>query len=476
MNKISQLISLLGGTGFVAERLKIQPSAISNWKKLNKIPSGKREAILELSSHLDINIEDFLPNKIFHDIKVKMLLIICGGIASYKSLEIIRLIKKTDIELDVVMTKSAQKFITPMLVTSLNEKKCFTDLFSIEDETKMNHIKLARKPDIILVAPATANIMAKLANGLADDLASTILLASFSKIILAPSMNPIMWSNLATRENHKKLLDRGIEFIEPNTGDMACGEKGTGRLQEPKLIVEYILSYICKNQYLENQFKDISILITAGPTIENIDPIRFVSNKSSGKQGFAIASELTRRGAKVTLITGPVNIPFPNCESVIKVTTAQEMFDSVTQRLPTDVLICSAAVADWKFIPKTSSNKKIDINNKIKKDNKNLLFETKQNPDILGTIAKSNLRPKIVIGFSAETNNIKKNAHSKLISKNVDLIIANDVSNDKVFGGDFNKVCLIDKNNCEEWEKQSKNSVAFNLANKINDLLTNFNQ
>ena len=217
-------------------------------------------------------------------------------------------------------------------------------------------------------------------------------------------------------------------------------------------------------------------MITAGPTIENIDPIRFVSNKSSGKQGFEIASELTRRGAKVTLITGPVNIPFPNCENVIKVTTAQEMFDSVTQGLPTDVLICSAAVADWKFIPKTSSNKKIDINNKIKKDNKNLLFETKQNPDILGTIAKSNLRPKIVIGFSAETNNIKKNAHSKLISKNVDLIIANDVSNNKVFGEDFNKVSLIEKNNYEEWKKQSKKSVAYHLANKINDLLINYNK
>ena len=374
------------------------------------------------------------------------------------------------------MTKSAQKFITPLLVTSLNEKKCYTDLFSVEDETKMNHINLARKPDIILVAPATANIMAKLANGLADDLASTILLASFSKIILAPSMNPVMWNNLATRENYKKLLDRGIKFIEPDTGDMACGENGIGRFPEPKLIFEIVLSYINKNQTLVNQFKDISILITAGPTIENIDPIRFVSNKSSGKQGFEIASELTKRGAKVTLITGPVNIPFPNCENIIQVTTAQEMLDNVTQQLPADILICSAAVADWKLIPKTSSNKNIDINNKIKKTNDNLLFETVKNPDILATIAKSNLRPKIVIGFSAETNNIKKNAYSKLISKNVDLIIANDVSNNKVFGEDFNKVCLIDKNNCEEWEKQSKKSVAFHLANKINDLLTNYNQ
>ena len=473
MNNISKLISLLGGTGAVAEKLKIRPSAISNWKKLDKIPSTKLEAILELSSYLDVNIENFFPSKKLNNLKFKMLLIICGGIASYKSLEVIRLIKKTDIELDVVMTKSAQKFITPLLVTSLNEKKCYIDLFSVEDETKMNHIKLARNPDLILVAPATANIMAKFANGLADDLASTILLASFSKIIFAPSMNPIMWNNLATQENYKTLLDRGIKFIEPDTGDMACGENGIGRFPEPKTIYEFILSYIRESQMLSSQFKNISIVITAGPTVEAIDPVRFISNNSSGKQGFEIASELTKRGAKVTVISGPVNIPFPNCENVIEVKTAQEMFNNVTQQLPADVLICCAAVADWKLIPKTSTNNIIDLNNKIKKTNKNLFFETIKNPDILETIAKSNLRPKIVIGFSAETDNIKKNAHSKLISKNVDLMIANDVSNNKVFGEDYNEVCFIYKDNYEQLEKQSKKSVAYHLANKINDLLVN---
>jgi phosphopantothenoylcysteine decarboxylase/phosphopantothenate--cysteine ligase len=471
MNNISKLISLLGGTGTVAKKLNIQPSAISNWKKLNKIPSTKLEAILELSSYLDINIENFFPSEKLNNLKFKMLLIICGGIASYKSIEIIRLIKKTDIELDVVMTKSAQKFITPLLVTSLNEKKCYIDLFSVEDETKMNHIKLARSPDLILVAPATANIMAKFANGLADDLASTILLASFSKIIFAPSMNPVMWNNLATQENYKTLLDRGIKFIEPDTGDMACGENGTGRFPEPKAIYEFILSYIRENHILSNQFKDISIVITAGPTVEAIDPVRFVSNNSSGKQGFEIASELTKRGAKVTLISGPVNIPFPNCENVIKVKTAQEMLITVTQQLPADILICCAAVADWKLIPKTSKNNIINLNDKIKKTNKNLLFETVKNPDILETVAKSDLRPKIVIGFSAETKNIKKNAHSKLISKNVDLMIANDVSNNKVFGKDLNEVCFIYKNNHEQLERQSKKSVAYHLANRINDLL-----
>ena len=471
MNNISKLISLLGGTGTVAEKLNIRPSAISNWKKLNKIPSTKLEAILELSSYLNINIENFLPSKKLNNLKFKILLIICGGIASYKSLEIIRLIKKTDIELDVVMTKSAQKFITPLLVTSLNEKKCYVDLFSVEDETKMNHIKLARSPDLILVAPATANIMAKFANGLADDLASTILLASFSKIIFAPSMNPVMWNNLATKENYRTLLDRGIKFIEPDTGDMACGENGTGRFPEPKAIYDFILSYIKDNQILSNQFKNISIVITAGPTVEAIDPVRFVSNNSSGKQGFEIASELTKRGARVTLISGPVNIPFPNCENIIEVKTAQEMLNNVTQQLPADILICCAAVADWKLIPKSSTNNIINLNDKIKKTNKKLLFETVENPDILETISKSDLRPKIVIGFSAETNNIKKNAHSKLVSKNVDLMIANDVSNNKVFGEDFNEVCFIYKNNHEQLKKQSKKSVAFHLANRINDLL-----
>ncbi|MFL2830839.1 MAG: bifunctional phosphopantothenoylcysteine decarboxylase/phosphopantothenate--cysteine ligase CoaBC [Candidatus Puniceispirillales bacterium] len=475
MSNISQLISLLGGTGLVAKKLKIKPSTVSNWRKLNKIPKKKINAILSLCSGLKINTEDFLPSKNLDCLNVNILLIICGGIASYKSLEIIRLIKKTNINLDVVMTKSAQKFITPLLVTSLNEKKCYIDLFSVEDETKMNHIMLARKPDIILVAPATANIMAKLANGIADDLASTILLASFSQIILAPSMNPVMWNNLATQENYQKLIRRGVEFIEPDVGDMACGENGTGRFPEPKMIFENVISNIIDRKNTANQFKDVSIIITAGPTIENIDPVRFVSNKSSGKQGFAIASEFSRRGAQVTLITGPVNIPIPKCTNIIQVISAQEMFEKTMSQLPADILICSAAVADWKLVQETSSKEKINHKNKIKKTNQKLVFKTIKNPDILATIAKSNLRPGIVVGFSAETNNILKNAKSKLISKEIDLIVANDVSENKVFGKDTNKVFLIDENNCEEWAEQSKKSIAFNLANKINKIFTTNN-
>jgi phosphopantothenoylcysteine synthetase/decarboxylase len=222
MHEVSHLVTLLGGTGKVAQHLSIKPSAISNWKKLNKIPNNKKNALQELGKNMNVRTEEFFTTENLSKYKANILLIIAGGIACYKSLEIIRLIKKTNIELDVAITKSAQKFITPLLVTSLNEKKCYTDLFSIEDEAHMNHILLARKPDIILVAPATANLIAKIANGIADDLASTTILASFSKIMIAPSMNPVMWNNLATRENYQKLLNRGVIFVEPDSGEMAC--------------------------------------------------------------------------------------------------------------------------------------------------------------------------------------------------------------------------------------------------------------
>ena len=470
MKDISDLISLLGGTGAIARKLGINPSAISNWKKQNKIPKTKYEAISKLSLDLNINIEEYLYPNDYKGSKFSILLIICGGIASYKSLEIIRLIKKNNIELDVVMTKSAQKFLTPLLVTSLNEKKCYTDLFSIEDEANMNHITLARKADIILVAPATANIMGKFANGIADDLASTILLATFSTVFLAPSMNPVMWENLATQENYHKLLDRGIKFIEPESGDMACGEFGTGRLPEPKHIIDEIVNNLNYKKKIQKQFNNVSVVITAGPTIENIDPVRFMSNKSSGKQGYAIASELSNRGADVTVISGPVDIPPPECNKLIKITSAQEMYDKTISILPADIVICSAAVADWRLIPEINNNHSLNTKHKIKKSNHNLRFTTLKNPDILETISKSKLRPKLVVGFSAETENIIENAKSKLISKKLDLILANDVSQNKVFGKDTNKVYVLTNNNCEEWSEQSKKSVASNLANKINEM------
>ena len=473
MKNISTLISLLGGTGEIASKLDVNPSAISNWKKQNKIPKKKQSAISKLSRELNINMDEYLYPDDLKKFKFSILLIICGGIASYKSLEIIRLLKQKNIELDVVMTTSAQQFITPLLVTSLNEKKCYTDLFSVDDESKMNHITLARKPDLILVAPATANIIGKYANGIADDLASTILLATFSSVFLAPSMNPVMWGNLATQDNYRKLLDRGVKFIEPEHGDMACGEFGTGRLPEPKLIVEEITNYLNYKKISQNQFDNISVVITAGPTIENIDPVRFISNRSSGKQGYAIASELSKRGANVTVISGPVDIPPPECRKLIKIKSAREMHEKTISELPADIVICAAAVADWKLVPEINDNYNINVNQKIKKSNRDLKFTTIKNPDILKTISDSKQRPKIIIGFSAETENIIENAKSKLISKNLDLIIANDVSENKVFGKDTNKVYVLSADSCDEWCEKSKILVASNLADKINQMLSN---
>ena len=470
MHKVSNLINLLGGTGMVAKRLNIKPSAISNWKKLNKIPNNKKNDLKMLGLEMNVRTDQYLTSKNFSNLEGSVLLIISGGIACYKSLELIRLLKKTNIQLDVVITKSAQQFITPLLITSLNEKKCYTDLFSIEDETQMNHIALARKPDIILVAPATANIIAKIANGIADDLASTTLLASYSKIIMAPSMNPVMWNNLATKENCQKLLNRGISFIEPDSGDMACGESGNGRLPEPQIIFNELLSKLSLKK--NTTLKGTSVIVTAGPTIEEIDPVRFVSNRSSGKQGFAIASELSNRGANVTLITGPVDIPLPLNLKTIQITTAQEMFEKTMSQLPSDVVVCSAAVADWKLIPETQKNEKFNPNTKIKKTNEPLTFKTIKNPDIISEIANSKSKPKLIIGFSAETENVVENARDKLKTKNIDLIIANDVSNNRVFGKDSNKVYVIDKKECEEWPEQNKKSVAFKIADRICDILS----
>ena len=473
-SNISDLIKILGGTGKVAKALNINSSAISNWKKNNLIPKIRQNDIDNLAKNLNINIEKYKVNN-----QHSVLLIICGGIAAYKSLEIIRSLKALKVDLDVVLTQSAQKFITPLLVSSLNQKKCFTDLFSIEDEMKMNHISLARKPKLILIAPATGNILAKLAHGFADDLASTILLASNSQILIAPSMNPIMWENQATKANYKTLLDRGIRFIEPETGDMACGENGKGRLASPFVIINKVMSYLsCFSKIDKENLKDVSIIVTAGPTLENIDPVRYISNYSSGKQGFAIATELERRGALVTLITGPVNIPIPKVSKLIQVKSAQEMYNQTISNLPVKVIICAAAVADWRLVPQSLNSNNFNINNKIKKisnlsKHSNLMFKTIKNPDILAQVAIHSKRPDIVIGFAAETDNILNYAKEKLISKKADLILANDVSyKSKVFGGDYNSILVVEKDHIEEWKKQDKISIANKLASKINLMLS----
>ena len=291
--------------------------------------------------------------------------------------------------------------------------------------------------------------------------------------MIAPSMNPVMWNNLATKENCTKLLNRGVMFIEPDAGDMACGESGSGRLPEPKVIFEKLISELNINKSIKNnQLKGTSIIITAGPTIEEIDPVRFISNRSSGKQGFAIASELSYRGANVTLITGPVDIPKPKNLNIIQITSAQEMFERTMSQLPADVFICAAAVADWRLVQEGDKYNKLGIINKIKKSNKSIIFKTIQNPDIISEVAKSKIKPKLIVGFAAETENVVKNAKDKLIAKKIDLIIANDVSENKVFGKDTNKVYVIDKNKCEEWIEQSKKSIAFKISDKINEILS----
>ena len=287
-------------------------------------------------------------------------------------------------------------------------------------------------------------------------------------------MNPVMWNNIATQDNYQKLLSRGMNFIEPENGDMACGESGTGRLAEPKLIFNTLLSYLNKKMHFaNNHLQGISIIVTAGPTLESIDPVRFISNKSSGKQGYAIASELTKRGALVTLITGPVKIPFPNVNKIIHIESAQEMFNKTMSELPVDVIICAAAVGDWKIINVSDSLSQTPPRKKIKKSKKPLMFKAIQNPDILASVAHSNKRPRLVVGFAAETENIISYAKEKKETKNIDLIIANDVSNDKDIGKNNNKVFVIDKNNCEEWDEQDKSAIAFKLADKIDNILSN---
>ena len=383
----------------------------------------------------------------------KILLIICGGIAAYKSLELIRLLKKKGSLIKTILTKNANKFVTPLSITSLSQEKVYSDLFDYKNEAEMDHISLSRWADLVLIAPATANTISKLSYGLSDDLASTVILASNKDILLAPAMNVRMWEHPANKENISKLKSYGYKIIGPETGDMACGEYGEGKMTEPENIADYINNYFLNL----NKNKKFKALITAGPTQEFIDPVRFVSNRSSGKQGYEIAKSLRNYGFETTLISGPTNIDHPKGVNIIKVNSAKEMFDETIKNLPVDVAIFSAAVADWKV--------KNISKNKIKKiENLNLTFE--KNIDILSNISKHNsLRPKITIGFAAETNNVIKNSLEKLDKKNCDWIISNDVSDNSIgFESDFNEVTIFYKNNRSEKIPKMKKSL---LANKI---------
>ncbi len=387
----------------------------------------------------------------------KILLIICGGIAAYKSLEIIRILKKSNVFLKTILTKSGAEFVTPLSITSLSQSKVYQDLFNIENEAEMDHISLSRWADLILIAPATANTISKLANGNSDDLASTVALASNKKIFIAPAMNVRMWEHESTKQNITKLKSYNYRLIGPEIGDMACGEYGEGKMSEPIKIVDELENYF-KNLKKNNNFKAI---VTAGPTNEYIDPVRFITNKSSGKQGYEIAKSLSKKGFDTTLISGPTNLKINDDINLIQVETAEQMFKSTLINLPADVAIFSAAVGDYKV--KNAFKEKIK-----KKDNFNL--ELEKNVDILNYISNHNsLRPKLVIGFAAETNNLEKYASEKLNEKNCDWIIANDVSNKKIgFDSDFNEVSIFYKNkDSEKLKYKPKSEISDEVVEKI---------
>ncbi len=387
----------------------------------------------------------------------KILYIICGGISAYKSLETIRLFKKSGAQIKTILTNSAKEFITPLSVASLSQGKVYSDLFSVENETEMDHIALSRWADVILIAPATANTISKLAQGTTDDLASTVVLASNKEVYLAPAMNVRMWEHQSTKQNIKKIINYGYKLIGPEIGDMACGEYGEGKMSGPDKIFKEI------NNYFSNLKKDkkLKALVTTGPTNEYIDPVRFITNKSSGKQGYEMAKSLSKRGFDTILISGPTNLKIDNDIKLIKVETADEMLLETQKNLPADVAVFSAAVADFKI------NKKFE--NKIKKqDSLNLYLE--KNVDILSYVSNHNsMRPDLVIGFAAETDNIENNAKKKLNNKNCDWIIANDVSNKKIgFNSDFNEVTIYYSNkNKEKLSYKKKSAISDEIVDRI---------
>ena len=387
----------------------------------------------------------------------KILLIICGGISAYKSLELIRLLKKRGVIIKTILTKSGAEFVTPLSITSLSQSKVYQDLFSLENELEMDHISLSRWADVILIAPATANTISKLANGNSDDLASTVALASNKKIFIAPAMNVRMWDHQSTRENIGKLKTYNYRLIGPEIGDMACGEYGEGKMTEPRKILDELENYF-KNFKKNNKLKAI---VTAGPTNEYIDPVRFITNKSSGKQGYEIAKSLSRNGFDTTLVSGPTNLKINDDVNLIKVETAEEMFQATLNCLPADVAIFSAAVSDYKI--KEASKIKIK-----KQDRFNL--ELEKNVDILNYVSNHNsLRPQLVVGFAAETNNLENYANKKLNEKNCDWIIANDISNKKIgFDSDFNEVSIFYKDEkIDKLQYKSKSEISEEIIEKI---------
>jgi len=392
----------------------------------------------------------------------RILLVIGGGIAAYKSLDLIRRLRERGASVRCVMTKAAQEFVTPLSVGALTASHVFTDLFDRQDEHDVGHIRLSREADLIVVAPATADLMAKLAGGHASDLASAVLLATDKKVLMAPAMNPRMWSHPATRRNRAQLEKDGVLFVGPNTGEMAeSGEAGAGRMAEPLEIAAAI------EGLLDTRPRPLAgrrIIVTSGPTHEPIDPVRYIANRSSGKQGHAIAAALARLGADVRLVSGPVAIPDPAGVSTIHVERAEEMRDAVEQLLPADAAIFVAAVADWRTEGAAGQ--------KIKKapGSGPPSLKMVENPDILATVGHHEKRPWLVVGFAAETQDVLRNAEAKLAKKGADFIVANDVSG-SVMGGDRNRVTIVSKSGVEEWPDMDKDEVAARLADLVSEKL-----
>jgi phosphopantothenoylcysteine decarboxylase/phosphopantothenate--cysteine ligase len=393
----------------------------------------------------------------------RILLIIGGGIAAYKSLSLIRLLKTAGAAVTPVLTRAGAEFVTPLSVSALAGEKVHSALFDLTDEAEMGHIQLSRVADLVVVAPATADLMAKLATGRAEDLASTLLLATDTPVLMAPAMNVRMWEHPATQRNLATLKADGVAFVGPDAGEMACGEYGPGRMAEPEAIMAAIAAALT-----DGPLKGRHVLVTSGPTHEPIDPVRYIANRSSGAQGTAIAAALRDLGARVTFVTGPAAVPPPDGVQVVRVETAREMLQAVTAALPADAAVMAAAVADWRVANAGAQ--------KMKKDGSGRApaLEFAENPDILATVAKGALRPRLVVGFAAETEHVVDHATAKRARKGCDWIVANDVSPETgIMGGTENAVVLISEVGSETWPRMGKDEVARALAQRIAEALQN---
>jgi phosphopantothenoylcysteine decarboxylase/phosphopantothenate--cysteine ligase len=388
----------------------------------------------------------------------RVLLIVGGGIAAYKALELTRLLRKAGVGVRPILTAAGAEFVTPLSLSALAEDKVHSELFSLTEEAEMGHIELSRSADLVVVAPATADLMAKAANGLAGDLASTTLLATDKPVLMAPAMNVRMWEHPATRRNLARLAADGVLFVGPDEGAMACGEYGPGRMAEPPVIFEAIMDALAGAA--SRPLAGKRAVVTAGPTAEPIDPVRLITNRSSGKQGYAIARALSALGAQVTLVSGPTALPAPAGVNRVAVETAREMLSACEAALPADIAVCVAAVADWR--PETLGASKIK-----KGPNGPSAISLVENPDILATLSKGEARPKLVIGFAAETDDVEAHAQAKLVRKGCDWIVANDVSIDGTMGGDENAVAIVSKGGIERWDRLPKGEVARRLAARI---------